>query len=526
VPGSYKPNKSKNCIWAAKKETNKKCQLENVSEMCPVTCGNKSSTVLILGAGAAGLAAAYQLQQQGITNFLIVEAADRLGGRMKNLNFAERSVQEGAAWVQGTEGSWLWELVKESGVNGHYSDFDNVILPLADDDKYYGYYEQLADAWEREEETLECMTKESNEMRKTGESDISSRQAQKLCGWSTFQDKFSELVEWWTFDYEFADAPVTTSHKNAWPVLVYEIYQDEDYEITDSRGWLPIFDLFNIPSSKILLNSKVTQIKYDVSGATVVVMQTGINGTDTEISLKADYVICTFSFGVLQSDHKVLFDPPLPDWYLRELYKFDMNTYTKIYMHFPSNFWGDEEEFFMYADEIRGYYPVWQNMGLTHEDPDYNVLMVVVTGMEAMRIAQQTDEETKAEAMDVLKTMFGSEIPGCLEIHVPGWINDPLYRGSYSNWPIGTTKMDHVELGTPITERLYLRGEGTSPDSNGWVHGALNEGRQVAKEIKSCIDDPYGGFCKCANDRACSTYDVKKTTKKSKKSKKSKNQRF
>ena len=87
--------------------------------------------------------------------------------------------------------------------------------------------------------------------------------------------------------------------------------------------------------------------------------------------------------------------------------------------------------------------------------------------------------------------------------------------------------MDHVELGTPIlTEHLYLRGEGTSPELNGWVHGALNEGRQVAKEIKSCIDDPYGGFCKCANDRACSTYDVKKTTKKSKKSKKSKNQRF
>jgi hypothetical protein len=42
VPGSYKPNKAKNCKWAAKKEkTDKRCQLENVSKMCPVTCGNK-----------------------------------------------------------------------------------------------------------------------------------------------------------------------------------------------------------------------------------------------------------------------------------------------------------------------------------------------------------------------------------------------------------------------------------------------------------------------------------------------------
>jgi hypothetical protein len=39
VPGSYKQNKAKNCKWAAQKNTDKRCQLENVSEMCPVTCG-------------------------------------------------------------------------------------------------------------------------------------------------------------------------------------------------------------------------------------------------------------------------------------------------------------------------------------------------------------------------------------------------------------------------------------------------------------------------------------------------------
>ena len=74
---------------------------------------DSSNTALILGAGAAGLAAAYQLQQQGITDFLIVEAADSLGGRIKSFEFADGTINEGAAWVQGTEGSWLWELVKE-----------------------------------------------------------------------------------------------------------------------------------------------------------------------------------------------------------------------------------------------------------------------------------------------------------------------------------------------------------------------------------------------------------------------------
>jgi hypothetical protein len=39
VPDSNVPTQSKKCVWAARKKTDKRCQLENVAEMCPVTCG-------------------------------------------------------------------------------------------------------------------------------------------------------------------------------------------------------------------------------------------------------------------------------------------------------------------------------------------------------------------------------------------------------------------------------------------------------------------------------------------------------
>lgn len=39
IPDSNGPTQSKKCIWAARKKTDKRCQLENVAEMCPVTCG-------------------------------------------------------------------------------------------------------------------------------------------------------------------------------------------------------------------------------------------------------------------------------------------------------------------------------------------------------------------------------------------------------------------------------------------------------------------------------------------------------
>ena len=53
------------------------------------------SKVLILGAGATGLAAAYQLDQLGIADYIILEASDTIGGRMKSVNFGKHNIQIG-----------------------------------------------------------------------------------------------------------------------------------------------------------------------------------------------------------------------------------------------------------------------------------------------------------------------------------------------------------------------------------------------------------------------------------------------
>lgn len=59
--------------------------------------------MLILGGGVAGIIAARSLQEQGIYDFVIVEARDELGGRMKTHTFAGKTVEAGANWVQGTQ---------------------------------------------------------------------------------------------------------------------------------------------------------------------------------------------------------------------------------------------------------------------------------------------------------------------------------------------------------------------------------------------------------------------------------------
>ena len=66
------------------------------AEESSYSCENPDAQVLILGAGMTGIAAAYSLHINGTTNFIILEAQDRIGGRMRTDTFAGVRVNTGA----------------------------------------------------------------------------------------------------------------------------------------------------------------------------------------------------------------------------------------------------------------------------------------------------------------------------------------------------------------------------------------------------------------------------------------------
>lgn len=70
--------------------------------------------------------------------------------------------------------------------------------------------------------------------------------------------------------------------------------------------------------------------------------------------------------------------------------------------------------------------------------PGSNILVVTLTNGESKRIEAQSDQETLVEAMEVLRNMFGHDIPDAMDILVPRWWNNRFQRGSYSNYPIYT----------------------------------------------------------------------------------------
>lgn len=78
---------------------------------------NKKYQVIIIGAGAAGLSAANSLVKNGIKDFIILEARNRVGGRILSIDMGAKSkVELGANWIHGVLGNPIFELAINHGL--------------------------------------------------------------------------------------------------------------------------------------------------------------------------------------------------------------------------------------------------------------------------------------------------------------------------------------------------------------------------------------------------------------------------
>ena len=100
------------------------CLTFNLVSTTPV----ERKKVLILGAGAAGITAAKTLHDKGISDFLVLEGQDYIGGRMKQSPFADMKVELGANWIQfaDEEDNPLIPLRNNHNLTGHLSNFTDV----------------------------------------------------------------------------------------------------------------------------------------------------------------------------------------------------------------------------------------------------------------------------------------------------------------------------------------------------------------------------------------------------------------
>ena len=86
--------------------------------------------VLILGAGITGIKAGNHFQNNNLTNFLILEAQDYIGGRIKQAKVGNVTVGE-VNWVQYVEDgddNPIWVLANEINLEKYMNNEDDIVV--------------------------------------------------------------------------------------------------------------------------------------------------------------------------------------------------------------------------------------------------------------------------------------------------------------------------------------------------------------------------------------------------------------
>lgn len=78
-------------------------------------------TIIVIGAGISGLAAAKKLKEKGF-NVIVLEAQDKVGGRLRTNRTLGVAFDEGASWIHGTTRNPITTLAQQAGMNTAFTD--------------------------------------------------------------------------------------------------------------------------------------------------------------------------------------------------------------------------------------------------------------------------------------------------------------------------------------------------------------------------------------------------------------------
>ncbi|KAG6011004.1 hypothetical protein E4U21_000035 [Claviceps maximensis] len=452
----------------------------------------KKTTVAILGGGMAGITAAQALSNNSITDFLIIEYNERIGGRATHRNFGKKRdgspyvVELGANWIQGLGNpsgpqNPIWLLAQKHGLKNNNSNFRSTLT--YNETGHTDYRELLVEYWD----AWANASVKAGQMLADNIQDETVRAGLSLAGWNPkHNDMKRQAIDWWCWDWEAATTPEESSliFGATGDNFTFGQFGEGNNLVIDPRGYRHMIEeesktFLKHNDARLLLNTKITNVTYSDKGVT-------IRNSDGSC-VSAAYAICTFSLGVLQNQ-EVGFHPPLPEWKRTAISKFSMGAYTKLFMQFSKSFWPKNVQFFLYASPTkRGYYPLWQSLSAKGFLPGSNILFATVTEDESYRVEHQTDEQTKAEMMAVLRQMFpGVDVPEPTAFMYERWTKVPWAYGSYSSWPIGTTLEMHQNLRADVG-RLWFAGEATSAEYFGFLHGAWFEGMNAGSNMAAVL---------------------------------------
>ena len=486
--------------------------------------------IIIIGAGAAGLAAATALR--GSASVLVLDAQTRLGGRVHTDHSLGVPVELGAAWIHRAEGNIVSELAHSFGCTTAVSENKRLVV-------YRQSGEQVGTATLTRVYQLlsrsimpEILRRRST-MRADGRDDVSlGTLASSLPSLSDIHGVkrcvldfllFRDIVQDHTADlWQTSAARYDTDHyggagkdhvlPGGFDCVIDGMKRSSGLRVRapahlaeQDRGLWDLGRHNTHAGIRLGEAGEVTRLRWSDAG----VEATLANGV-VEI---ADRVIVTVPLGVLKAsiarDHasgstradgssqdghaRVLsFEPSLPSHVLMAIGRLGYGEALKVALRFPAVFWPREAHFLgKVGGECHSLGSAQRHMEFLNvaKFTDEPVLLMETETGHARELATMSDPQIVQVVVDELRRMFGADqVPSPVGAVVARLGNNSFQRGGFTFMPPGCTHELHRILATPLANgRLIMAGEHTSSLHAGTVHGAIVSGRRAAAHARAAM---------------------------------------
>ncbi|XP_037777187.1 peroxisomal N(1)-acetyl-spermine/spermidine oxidase-like isoform X2 [Penaeus monodon] len=452
--------------------------------------------VAIIGGGVSGLTAAKTLLENDVTDLLILEAKERLGGRVFTVREGNVVVEAGAEWIHGDESNPLYRLAQEL----------NALAPPPPEE--WDFWTVSQEGEEKDADPYPVLRELLSELADNASS-LAAYRGLPLA--ALFTDRYKSLygeesTEEWKGWLHYLNKIVNSAFGcNDWTTP--EVTTTGAFaEYGDDNQWAAGYDTLlghlkaSIPDEHIRLSSPVCRIFWDENqegkreeGQVLIVNKDGS-------SWLADHVIVTASSGHLQERHRQLFSPPLPMDYVNALEGMELGVANKVQMGWEEPWWGSEP---------LDLNIIWTKFDLPEEKSWLYDLVIVfsvvrsphavvesfVTGKASEIMESLSEEQVKAHYLELLRNATKMQVPEPMFFRRTSWGADPWVRGSYSTLittsGFGSGLSSRAVLRAPLYagRRMVLQwaGEHTSDSRFSTVDGAMSTGEREAKRLLNTL---------------------------------------